>query len=156
MSRRGSVDKRELVPDSKYHSLLLAKFINMLMKNGKKALAENIVYGALAKAENQLQLNGLEIFNKAVENVKPAVELCYRRVGGATYPVPIEARPVRAKSLAMRWLFIAAEKRARKSMCIKLYEEFVDAYGNRGGAVKKREENHKMTEANKAFAHFRW
>ena len=156
MSRKGSANRKEIIPDPKYHSLLLAKFINMLMKTGKKALAENIDYGALAKAESQLQLNGLEIFDKAVENVKPAVELCYRRVGGATYPVPIEARPIRSRSLALRWLLSAARQRARKSMRIKLYEELVDAYSNRGGAVKKREENHKMTEANKAFAHFRW
>ena len=156
MSRRGFVKRRELIPDPKYHSILIAKFINMLMKNGKKSLAESIVYRALAQAENQLQINGLEIFDKAVENIKPAVELCYRRIGGATYPVPIEARPVRSKSLALRWLLLAARKRARKPMYIKLYEEFIDAYSNRGGAVKKREENYKMTEANKAFAHFRW
>jgi len=156
MPRRRVVAKREILPDPKYGNQLLAKFINMVMVSGKKSVAERILYGALDKVAERSNEEPLEILDKAMENVRPTVEVKSRRVGGATYQVPIEVRPNRRNSLAMRWLIDAARKRSEKSMAFRLAGELMDAAASRGSAVKKREDTHRMAEANKAFAHYRW
>jgi small subunit ribosomal protein S7 len=159
MSRRAQAPKRQILPDPKHESQLLAKFINMLMKSGKKSVAENIVYDALEQisARNgQSEQQAVELLEQALENIKPMVEVKSRRVGGATYQVPIEVRPARRRTLAMRWVIDAARKRNEKSMSQRLANELMDAADNRGAAVKKREDTHRMAEANKAFSHYRW
>jgi len=156
MPRRREVPKREILPDPKFGSVELAKFMNVVMLSGKKAVAERIVYGALSQIETKTGKEPLEVFTTAVNNVKPAVEVKSRRVGGANYQVPVEVRPVRRLALAMRWLREAAKKRGEKSMDLRLAGELMDAAEGRGGAMKKREDTHRMAEANKAFSHFRW
>jgi len=156
MPRRRVVARREILPDPKYGNELLAKFINMVMVNGKKSVAEKILYGALDKVAERGDEEPLEVLEKAMDNVRPTVEVKSRRVGGATYQVPIEVRPNRRNSLAMRWLIDAARKRSEKSMAYRLAGELMDAAASRGAAVKKREDTHRMAEANKAFAHYRW
>jgi small subunit ribosomal protein S7 len=156
MSRRRVVAKRETLPDPKFGSELLAKFINTLMVSGKKAVAEKIMYGALEKMGQRGSGQPMELLEKALDNVRPMVEVKSRRVGGATYQVPVEVRPVRRNSLAMRWLIDAARKRSEKSMALRLAGELSDASESRGTAVKKREDTHRMAEANKAFSHYRW
>jgi small subunit ribosomal protein S7 len=156
MSRRHVAAKREILPDPKYGDRILAKFINMVMDSGKKAVAERIVYGALDEVEKKGRSDALNIFKQALENVEPNVEVKSRRVGGATYQVPVEVRQTRRVALAMRWLVDAARKRNEKSMGQRLAGEVLEAYENRGTAVKKREDTHKMAEANRAFSHYRW
>jgi len=156
MPRRRVVAKREILPDPKYGNQLLAKFINMVMVSGKKSVAERILYGALDKVAERSDEEPMDVLEKAMENVRPTVEVKSRRVGGATYQVPIEVRPNRRNSLAMRWLIDAARKRSEKSMAFRLAGELMDAAASRGSAVKKREDTHRMAEANKAFAHYRW
>jgi small subunit ribosomal protein S7 len=159
MSRRTQAPKRTILPDPKYGSELLAKFMNMIMNDGKKSVAERIIYGALdriSEKESQEGVKSLELLEQALENVKPVVEVKSRRVGGATYQVPIEVRPVRRQTLAMRWLIDAARQRSEKSMAYRLAHELMDAADNRGTAVKKKEDTHRMAEANKAFSHYRW
>ncbi len=159
MSRRSQAPKRELLPDPKHGSQRLTKFINMIMNHGKKSVAENIVYDALeqiAEKSGQTEEQAVEMLGQALENVKPAVEVKSRRVGGATYQVPIEVRQTRRDTLAMRWVIDAARKRSEKSMAQRLANELMDAADNRGAAVKKREDTHRMAEANKAFSHYRW
>ena len=157
MSRRREVPKREILPDPKYGDIQLAKFINALMMHGKKSVAESIIYDALDElAKNSNTKDGLAILNKALENVRPQVEVKSRRVGGATYQVPVEVKPSRQNTLAMRWLIDSARKRNEKSMMRKLAGEIKDASENKGAAMKKREDTLKMAEANKAFSHFRW
>ncbi len=156
MPRRRVVAKREILPDPKYGSTLLAKFINMVMVDGKKAVAEKILYEALDRMGERSGGEPLEMLEKALDNVRPMVEVKSRRVGGATYQVPVEVRPVRRNTLAMRWLIEAARKRSEKSMAQRLAAELADAAEARGAAVKKREDTHRMAEANKAFSHFRW
>ena len=157
MPRRREVAKRQVLPDPKYGDRTLAKFINMVMRSGKKSLAERVVYGALdTVAERKKGGDPLEVFQKALDNVRPVVEVKSRRVGGATYQVPVEVRATRQQTLAMRWLTDAARKRGEKSMHLRLAGELMDASENRGSAVKKREDTHRMAEANKAFSHYRW
>jgi len=156
MPRRREVPKRIILPDPKFGSEKLAKFINMVMKSGKKAVAERILYDALDTIVAKKSGDPLEILDSALENVAPMVEVKSRRVGGATYQVPIEVRASRRQTLAMRWLIDAARKRGEKSMKLKLAGELMDASEQRGSAVKKREDTHRMAEANKAFAHYRW
>ncbi len=159
MSRRTQAPKRELLPDPKHGSQRLTKFINMIMKDGKKSVAENIVYDALevmAAKSGAGEDHAVELLTTALDNVKPAVEVKSRRVGGATYQVPVEVRPARRETLAMRWVIDAARKRGEKSMAQRLANELLDAAENRGSAVKKREDTHRMAEANKAFSHYRW
>jgi len=156
MPRRREVPKREILPDPKFSNVELAKFVNVLMTRGKKAVAERIVYGALEAIKSKSGKDPLEVFSLAVQNVKPVVEVKSRRVGGANYQVPVEVRPVRRVALAMRWLRDAARKRAEKSMDARLASELAEAAEGRGGAMKKREEVHRMAEANKAFAHYRF
>jgi len=156
MPRRRVVARREILPDPKYGNQLLARFINMVMESGKKSVAERILYGALDTVAERGKGEPLEVLEKAMENVRPVVEVKSRRVGGATYQVPIEVRPNRRNSLAMRWLIDAARKRSEKSMAQRLAGELMDAAESRGTAVKKREDTHRMAEANKAFAHYRW
>ncbi len=156
MPRRREVPKREILPDPKFGSVELAKFMNVVMLSGKKAVAERIVYGALEHIEAKSGKESIEVFNTAINNIKPMVEVKSRRVGGANYQVPVEVRPVRRLALAMRWLREAAKKRGEKSMDLRLAGELMDAAEGRGGAMKKREDTHKMAEANKAFSHFRW
>lgn len=156
MSRRSEAPKREILPDPKYGSIKLAKFINILMFDGKKAVAERVIYGALDVMKEKGQTDPLETLEVALENVSPAVEVKSRRVGGATYQVPVEVRPVRRNALAMRWVIDAARKRGEKSMMLKLAGELSDAAEKRGTAVKKRDDVHRMAEANKAFSHYRW
>jgi small subunit ribosomal protein S7 len=156
MPRRREVPKRNLLPDPKYGDVQLAKFINMLMLRGKKSTAERIVYRALDQIRGRKGDDGLEVFGRALENVRPLVEVKSRRVGGATYQVPVEVRPVRQAALAMRWIVDAAHKRGEKSMTNKLAGELMDAAESRGAAVRKREDTHRMAEANKAFSHYRW
>ncbi|MGH8503109.1 MAG: 30S ribosomal protein S7 [Gammaproteobacteria bacterium] len=156
MSRRREVPKRRPVPDPKYHNAQLAKFVNMLMLSGKKSIAEQIVYRALDQIKARRGDDGLEVFGKALENVRPLVEVKSRRVGGATYQVPIEVRSSRQAALAMRWIVDAARKRGEKSMTNKLAGELMDASDSKGAAVRKREDTHRMAEANKAFSHYRW
>ena len=154
--RRAGAAKREVLPDPKYGSRLVAKFVNIMMIRGKKSTAEQIMYIALAAVEERSKQEALKMFKTAIDNVKPAVEVKSRRVGGSTYQVPVEVRPDRRTSLAMRWVIGAARRRPERSMAEKLSAELLDAANNRGTAVKKREDTHKMAEANKAFAHFRW
>ncbi len=156
MSRRNEAPKREILPDPKYGNVRLAKFINILMLDGKKAVAERVMYGALDQLKDKGAADPLEMMESALENVAPAVEVKSRRVGGATYQVPVEVRPVRRNALAMRWLIDAARKRGEKSMTLKLAGELSDASEKRGAAVKKRDDVHRMAEANKAFSHYRW
>jgi small subunit ribosomal protein S7 len=154
--RRAGAAKREVLPDPKYGSRLVAKFVNIMMIRGKKSTAETIMYIALTAVEDRSKQEALKMFKQAIENVKPAVEVKSRRVGGSTYQVPVEVRPDRRTSLAMRWVIGAARRRPERSMADKLAAELLDAANNRGTAVKKREDTHKMAEANKAFAHYRW
>jgi len=156
MPRRRVVAKRQILPDPKFGSVRLAKFINMVMRSGKKSVAERIVYGALDQVAEKSKKDALEMFDRALENVQPQVEVKSRRVGGATYQVPVEVRADRGLALAMRWLTDSARKRGEKSMGMRLAGEILDAAENRGAAVKKREDTHRMAEANKAFAHYRW
>lgn len=156
MPRRRVVGQRKILPDPKFNSEILAKFINVLMLDGKKSVAEKIVYDALDVASNKSTKEHLDIFEVALDNVRPSVEVKSRRVGGSTYQVPVEVRPVRRNTLAMRWLIEAARKRGEKSMAYRLAGELLDAAENKGSAVKKREDVHRMAEANKAFAHYRW
>lgn len=156
MSRRSEAPKREILPDPKYKSVQLTKFVNMLMYSGKKSVAEKIMYGALDVMQEKKGGEPLEMLELAIENVSPAVEVKSRRVGGATYQVPVEVRPVRRTGLAMRWIIEAARKRGEKSMTLKLAGELLDATEKRGAACKKRDDTHRMAEANKAFAHYRW
>ena len=159
MSRRTQAPKRQILPDPKYQSQLLAKFMNMIMNDGKKSVAERIIYGALDRIsdrETHSDEKALELLEQALENVKPVVEVKSRRVGGATYQVPIEIRPERRQSLSIRWLVGYARERAEKTMVQRLSGELLDAYNNRGNTFKKKEDTHKMAEANKAFAHYRW
>jgi len=154
--RRAGAPRREVLPDPKYGSRLIAKFVNIMMIRGKKSTAERIMYDALATMEDRAKQDPLKMFKSAIDNVKPAVEVKSRRVGGSTYQVPVEVRPDRRTSLSMRWIIGAARRRAERSMAEKLSAELLDAANNRGTAVKKREDTHKMAEANKAFAHYRW
>ncbi|MGI0154433.1 30S ribosomal protein S7 [Pseudidiomarina sp. WS423] len=156
MPRRRVIGQRKILPDPKFGSELLAKFINVVMVDGKKSVAEKIIYGALDILATKSGKEHLEIFETALDNVRPTVEVKSRRVGGSTYQVPIEVRPVRRNALAMRWLVDAARTRGEKSMAQRLAGEMLDASENKGSAVKKREDVHRMAEANKAFAHYRW
>ena len=156
MPRRRVVAKREILLDPKFHDITLAKFINHVMVSGKKAVAERIVYGALSEIEEKGSANPLDTFEKALEEIAPLVEVKSRRVGGATYQVPVEVRPSRRNALAMRWLVDSARGRSEKTMAARLAGELLDASEGRGSAVKKREDTHKMAEANKAFAHYRY
>jgi len=156
MPRRRIVARRQVLPDPKFGSDLLAKFINMLMEDGKKSVAEHIIYGALDQVAEKKGSEPLETLEQAMENVRPVVEVKSRRVGGATYQVPVEVRPTRRNSLAMRWLIDAARKRSEKSMALRLAGELMEAADSRGTAYKKKEDTHRMAEANKAFSHYRW
>ena len=156
MPRRREVQKRRILPDPKFSDRLVAKFINDLMRKGKKSTAEQICYGAFQIMEDKTKEDPLKLFKKALDNVKPVVEVKSRRVGGATYQVPVEVRQERRVALGMRWLIIYSKDRGEKTMREKLAGEFMDAANNRGNAVKKRDDTHKMAEANKAFAHYRW
>lgn len=156
MPRRREVPKREITPDPKFNSETIAKFVNVLMEDGKKAAAEKIVYGALDTITTRAKKDALEVFNQALDNVRPMVEVKSRRVGGATYQVPVEVRSNRQMALAMRWITEAARTRSGKSMGTRLADELMDAAEKRGNAVKKREDVHRMAEANKAFSHYRW
>ena len=156
MPRRREVPKREVLPDPLYQSQLVTKFINCVMERGKKSTAESIFYGAMKQIEGKTQDDPLKTFKKALENVKPALEVKSRRVGGSTYQVPVDVRAERSQALGMRWLVIYARERGEKTMQEKLAAELIDAASNRGNACKKREDTHKMAEANKAFAHYRW
>jgi small subunit ribosomal protein S7 len=156
MPRRREVIKREILPDPKYKNALVARFVNNIMKRGKKSVAEGIFYGAMDLIQKRTQEDPLKLFEKSVNNLKPVIEVKSRRVGGATYQVPTEVRPERRTALAIRWLISYAGERSEKSMQEKLAGELIDAANNRGGAIKKREDVHKMAEANKAFAHYRW
>ena len=156
MSRRREIPRRKILDDPKYGDQLVAKFVNMLMKNGKKSVAEKILYQAFDNVRRKSGQEGINIFKKAIENVRPFVEVKSRRVGGATYQVPVEVRPVRQTTLAMRWIVDAAKKRGEKSMINKLAGELMDASSQKGTAIKKREDTLRMAEANKAFSHYRW
>ena len=156
MSRRKKNIKKEILEDPKYMNIIVSKFINILMLHGKKTIAEKILYSTLEKISKQKKQVPIKIFQDVLNNVKPQVEVKSRRIGGATYQVPNEVKADRAQALAIRWLVEAARKRSGKSMQDKLYQEFLDAFDNKGGAVKKREDVHKMADANKAFAHYRW
>ncbi|MES2844796.1 MAG: 30S ribosomal protein S7 [Pseudomonadota bacterium] len=156
MSRRHAAEKREILPDAKYGDRVLTKFMNNLMVDGKKSIAESIVYNALERVQQRLKREPIEAFHEALDNVKPSVEVRSRRVGGATYQVPVEVRTERREALAIRWLIIAARKRNENTMEERLAAELSDACNNRGTAVKKREDTHKMADANKAFSHYRW
>ncbi len=156
MSRRHSAEKREVLPDPKFGDIVLTKFMNSLMLDGKKSVAERIVYGAFDAVEARAKTDALVLFHEALDNVKPAIEVRSRRVGGATYQVPVEVRSERSQALAIRWLIGAARKRNETTMVGRLSGELMDAANNRGAAVKKREDTHKMAEANKAFSHYRW
>jgi len=156
MSRRHRAEKREVLPDPKFGDTILTKFMNNLMYDGKKSSAEGIVYGALDIVEQKTRRDPIEVFREALDNIKPAVEVRSRRVGGATYQVPVDVRPERREALAIRWLIKAARARSENTMVDRLSGELVDAVNNRGAAVKKREDTHKMADANKAFSHFRW
>jgi small subunit ribosomal protein S7 len=156
MPRKGPVKPREILPDPKFQDRLVAKFINTMMQRGKKSLAERILYGAFDVVAERAKEDPLSVFRRALENVKPVVEVRSRRVGGATYQVPVEVRPSRRISLGMRWIVQSARARNEKSMVDRLAAELLEAAANRGGAVKKKEDTHRMAEANKAFAHYRW
>ena len=156
MSRRHAAEKREVLPDAKYGDRVVSKFMNNLMVDGKKSVAETIVYNAFERVQTRLRREPVEVFHEALDNVKPAVEVRSRRVGGATYQVPVEVRAERRQALAIRWLIDAARKRGEHTMEERLSNELMDAVNNRGSAVKKREDTHRMAEANKAFSHYRW
>jgi len=156
MSRRHSAEKREINPDPKFGNVVLSKFMNSIMHAGKKSVAETIVYGALDIIENKTKQSPLAVFQQALDNVMPAIEVRSRRVGGATYQVPVEVRTVRRQALGIRWIISAARDRNEKTMTERLSAELLDASNNRGNAVKKREDTHKMAEANRAFSHYRW
>jgi small subunit ribosomal protein S7 len=156
MSRRHRAEKREIIPDPKFGDFVLAKFMNSLMYEGKKSAAERIVYGALERIESRAKRDPMQIFHEALDNVKPAIEVRSRRVGGATYQVPVEVRTDRRQALAIRWLITAARGRNENTMEERLSAELLDAANNRGTAVKKREDTHRMAEANRAFSHYRW
>jgi small subunit ribosomal protein S7 len=156
MPRRREVPKRDVLPDPKYNSKLVAKFMNNVMRRGKKSLAEQMFYGALDFIEQRSKQDPLDVFHKALENVRPIIEVKSRRVGGATYQVPVEVRSERRDALAMRWIINYSKQRSEKTMIQKLAGELLDASQGRGGSVKKREDTHRMAEANKAFAHYRW
>ena len=156
MSRRHAAEKREITPDAKYGDLVIAKFMNCLMLDGKKSVAEAIVYGALDKIQGRTGQDPLKVFHEALDNVKPALEVRSRRVGGATYQVPVEVRTDRRQALAIRWLIDYSRKRSETTMVDRLSGELLDAANNRGAAVTKREDTHRMAEANKAFSHYRW
>ena len=156
MSRRHRAEKREINPDAKYGDVVLTKFMNSLMLHGKKSIAEKILYAALDQVESKISRNPVEVFHEALENVMPAIEVRSRRVGGATYQVPVEVRADRKAALAIRWLIAAARARGENTMVERLAGEFLDADNNRGNAVKKREDTHRMAEANRAFSHYRW
>jgi small subunit ribosomal protein S7 len=159
MSRRAQAPRRDSLPDPKFGNAMLAKFINMVMKSGKKSVAEKIVYNAIERMSERVgkdQGRAIELLGQALDNIKPAVEVKSRRVGGATYQVPVEVRASRRETLAMRWAIEAARARSEKSMAMRLAHELMDASENRGAAVKKREDTHRMADANKAFAHYRW
>jgi small subunit ribosomal protein S7 len=156
MSRRHRAEKREIIPDPKYSDVVVTKFMNSLMYEGKKSVAERIVYGALEKMEKKAKRDALQLFHEALDNVKPAIEVRSRRVGGATYQVPVEVRSDRRQALAIRWLISAARGRNENTMEERLSGELLDAANNRGSAVKKREDTHRMAEANRAFSHYRW
>ena len=156
MSRRRAAEKRTILPDHKFKDLILAKFMNRIMKDGKKSVSEKIVYGAFDIVSKKTDKSPIEYFHDALSNVKPSLEVRSRRVGGATYQVPMEVRPRRAQALAMKWIVDSAIKRNEKTMRERVASEIMDAFNNKGNAVKKREETHKMAEANRAFSHFRW
>ncbi|MEM7069909.1 MAG: 30S ribosomal protein S7 [Pseudomonadota bacterium] len=156
MSRRHRAEKREVNPDPKFGDVVLSKFMNSIMLDGKKSVAERIVYGALDEVEQKAKADPVETFHSALENVAPSVEVRSRRVGGATYQVPVEVRTERRQALAIRWMIAAARKRNETTMVARLSGEIMDAANNRGSAVKKREDTHKMADANKAFSHYRW
>ena len=156
MSRRHRAEKREINPDPKFGDLVVTKFMNAVMHHGKKSVAETIVYGALDQVQTKAKADPIKVFHEAMDNVAPAVEVRSRRVGGATYQVPVEVRPERRQALAIRWIIQAARDRSGRSMTEKLSAELLDAFNRRGNAVKKREDTHKMADANKAFAHYRW
>jgi small subunit ribosomal protein S7 len=156
MSRRHRAEKREIIPDPKFHDIVVTKFMNSVMYEGKKSVAETIVYGAFDIIEGKTKQNPIEVFRSALENVAPAIEVRSRRVGGATYQVPVEVRTERRQALAIRWIITAARGRNDKTMVDRLSGELMDAANNRGNAVKKREDTHRMAEANRAFAHYRW
>ena len=156
MSRRRAAEKREVLPDAKFGDIVLTKFMNTLMERGKKSVAERVVYGALDEVQAKLKQDPVPAFHEALENVKPAVEVRSRRVGGATYQVPVEVRSVRRQALGIRWIIAAARERSEKTMTDRLSAELLDASNNRGNAVKKREDTHRMAEANRAFSHYRW
>ena len=156
MSRRHRAEKRDIIPDPKFGDVVLTKFMNSIMKDGKKSVAERIVYGALDRIEDKAKTDPVELFHQALENVSPAIEVRSRRVGGATYQVPVEVRADRKKALAIRWLISAARGRNENTMVERLSGELMDAANSRGSAVKKREDTHRMAEANRAFSHYRW
>ncbi|MEJ2116386.1 MAG: 30S ribosomal protein S7 [Alphaproteobacteria bacterium] len=156
MSRRHRAEKREIIPDAKYGDIVLTKFMNSLMYEGKKSVAERIVYGALGRIEDKAKRDAIQLFHEALDNVKPAIEVRSRRVGGATYQVPVEVRTERRQALAIRWIITAARKRNENTMEERLSAELLDAVNNRGTAVKKREDTHRMAEANRVFSHYRW
>jgi small subunit ribosomal protein S7 len=156
MPRRKAIKRREIEPDSKYNDVMLARFINYVMRRGKKSVAENLVYDSFDIIEKKSGQKGLEVFHKAIDNVRPVLEVASRRVGGATYQIPVEVRPDRRMALAMRWITGYARNRAEKTMAERLANELMSAARNEGPSVKKREDTHKMAEANRAFAHFRW
>jgi len=156
MSRRRAAEKRTILPDHKFKDLILAKFMNRIMKDGKKSVSEKIVYGAFDILSKKTDKSPIEYFHDALNNVKPSLEVRSRRVGGATYQVPMEVRPRRAQALAMKWIVDSAIKRNEKTMRERVASEIMDAFNNKGNAVKKREETHKMADANRAFSHFRW
>lgn len=156
MARRRAAEKREVLPDPKFADIVVTKFMNSVMTQGKKSVAEGIVYGAFEAVQKKTGRSPLEVFHEALGNVKPAVEVRSRRVGGATYQVPVEVRPSRAQSLAIRWIIIMAKARSEHTMTERLCNEFLDASQNKGASIKKREDTHRMAEANKAFSHYRW
>ncbi len=156
MSRRRAAEKREVLPDAKFGDTVVSKFINCIMSRGKKSAAEGVVYGAFEQIARRTKQDPLKIFHDAVDNVRPTIEVRSRRVGGATYQVPVEVRPVRRQALSLRWLISAARLRSENTMRDRLANELLDAANSRGGAVKKREDTHRMAEANRAFAHYRW
>jgi small subunit ribosomal protein S7 len=156
MSRRHRADKREILPDPKFANVVVTKFMNSIMYEGKKSVAESIVYGALEIIEGKTKSNPVQVFQQALDNVMPSIEVRSRRVGGATYQVPVEVRTDRRQALGIRWIIIAARERNEKTMTERLSAELLDASNNRGNAVKKREDTHRMAEANRAFSHYRW
>jgi small subunit ribosomal protein S7 len=156
MSRRHRADKREILPDPKFGDIVVTKFMNVVMRDGKKSVAETIVYSAFDTIETRAKQNPVTVFHQALDNVAPAIEVRSRRVGGATYQVPVEVRPERRQALAIRWLLTASRARNEKTMVDRLSNELIDASNNRGNAVKKREDTHRMAEANRAFSHYRW